>query len=174
MPKQDEQQHDLRSYDPYLISYHEDTNTFTFTDPWVEVTHEDINNSNFNENIVEHYDSTTTTPSLPATTTSSNASESNNMELTTSSSDHHEDLNYINSSDKMITGNHQPPSSAAEVVEKVVEHKTEEVSCLSLPHLFAFTNDMKLSVHSSFKNNFISCRWILAANSSFIFFLKQN
>ena len=26
-----------RSYSPYLIAYHEDTNSFTFTDPWVQV-----------------------------------------------------------------------------------------------------------------------------------------
>lgn len=157
MPKQDEHQqqqpNDLRSYDPYLISYHEDTNSFTYTDPWVEITHEDINNSNFNDNNLEHHDSTTS-PSPPVTTTSSYASEVNNLEVSTSSSAHHEDLNYNNYSDKLITENHQPPASPA-VIEKVVEHMTEEVSChslsLSLPHLFAYTNDMKLSVHSSFK-----------------------
>lgn len=26
-----------RSYDPYLIAYHEDTNTFTYNDPWVQM-----------------------------------------------------------------------------------------------------------------------------------------
>lgn len=133
MPKQDEQQqqHDLRSYDPYLISYHEDTHSFTYNDPWVEVTHEDINNSHFNDNVVEHHQDFTSTPSLPATTTSSNTNESNNLEISTSSSTHHEeDSNYNNCSDKLITQNHQPPPPA--VIEKVVEHKTEEVSCLSL------------------------------------------
>lgn len=133
MPKQDEQQqqHDLRSYDPYLISYHEDTHSFTYNDPWVEVTHEDINNSHFNDNVVEHHQDFTSTPSLPATTTSSNTNESNNLEISTSSSTHHdEDSNYNNYSEKLITQNHQPPPPA--VIEKVVEHKTEEVSCLSL------------------------------------------
>lgn len=28
---------DDRSYEPYLIDYHEDTNTFTYNDPWIEV-----------------------------------------------------------------------------------------------------------------------------------------
>lgn len=26
-----------RSYDPYFIAYHEETNTFTFNDPWAQV-----------------------------------------------------------------------------------------------------------------------------------------
>lgn len=28
---------DDRSYEPYLIDYHEDTNTFTFNDPWINM-----------------------------------------------------------------------------------------------------------------------------------------
>lgn len=26
-----------RSYDPYLIAYHEETNSFTYNDPWIQV-----------------------------------------------------------------------------------------------------------------------------------------
>lgn len=45
----DAQIHDdrMRSYDPYLISYHQDTNSFTYSDPWVDIGK---NNSNDNNN----------------------------------------------------------------------------------------------------------------------------
>lgn len=41
-----------RSYDPYLIAYHEDTNTFTYNDPWEVVSEAVVSNescSNDNE-----------------------------------------------------------------------------------------------------------------------------
>lgn len=48
---------DSRSYDPYLIAYHEDTNTFTYNDPWVqdEIVSNDncINNNEINCNVIE-------------------------------------------------------------------------------------------------------------------------
>ncbi|CRK95575.1 CLUMA_CG009037, isoform B [Clunio marinus] len=34
------------SYSPYLIEYHEDTNTFTYNDPWIEMDNNSNNNCN--------------------------------------------------------------------------------------------------------------------------------
>lgn len=39
--------YESRSYDPYFIAYHEETNTFTFNDPWAQV--DESNSSCFTE-----------------------------------------------------------------------------------------------------------------------------
>lgn len=40
-----------RSYDPYLIAYHEDTNTFTYNDPWIITEQKNDSNSNNSNDI---------------------------------------------------------------------------------------------------------------------------
>lgn len=43
-----------RSYDPYLISYHHDSNTFTYNDPWINNNKDQSNNSNNNCNDISN------------------------------------------------------------------------------------------------------------------------
>lgn len=38
-----------RSYDPYLISYHQDSNTFTYNDPWISNDQSNDNSNNCND-----------------------------------------------------------------------------------------------------------------------------
>lgn len=37
---------ECRSYDPYLIAYHKESNSFTFKDPWIQVVQEIHKSSN--------------------------------------------------------------------------------------------------------------------------------
>lgn len=125
---------DSRSYNPYLIDYHEDTNTFTYSDPWVEITHEDVCNSNYNENIVNEQNSTQW--SLPTTTANdaaptANTTENHREEISllpppqpeVPQPEHTNDL--INHSAGHVVEQSSPPAA---VVEKIVERVTEEVS----------------------------------------------
>lgn len=146
---------DLRSYNPYLIAYHEDTNTFTYNDPWVEITHEDVCNSNFNENYVNEQNSTQW--SLPTTTYEAAAAPTvntteNHQEVVSSPQqeapqpEHKEDVTN-NNVNHVAENPPQQPSSPA-VVEKIVEHVTEEVSLSRDRSLTLFwptptINDMK-------------------------------
>lgn len=127
---------DSRSYDPYLIAYHEDTNTFTYNDPWVEITHEDVCNSNFNENYVNEQNSTQS--SLPTTTHDAAAPTVNTTEY------HHQEVisspqpqaevpqpeHRNDSTNNNVSRVENPPqqTSSPAVVENVVEHVIEEVS----------------------------------------------
>jgi hypothetical protein len=136
---------DLRSYNPYLIAYHEDTNTFTYNDPWVEITHEDVCNSNFNENYVNEQNSTQW--SLPTTTneaadaptadTTENQSHQEVISSPQPQPEQKDDLTNDNVS-RVAENPPQQPSTPA-VEEKVVEHVTEEVSLSrrSLSHSFS-------------------------------------
>lgn len=64
-----------RSYDPYLITYAEDTNTFTYIDPWVQVDH--TNDSCSNDNKDSFNDCTTTEVQVIHEPTFSNACDHN-------------------------------------------------------------------------------------------------
>lgn len=134
----------LRSYNPYLIAYHEDTNTFTYKDPWVEVTHEDVCNNNYNENYVNEQNSTpqwstrTNDAASAPTANTNNTTEYHNhhkhQEVISSPQIHHEVPQPAHQND--LTHHHvnhvaeNPPQqfSSPAVVEKIVEHVTEEVS----------------------------------------------
>lgn len=129
-----------RSYNPYLIAYHEDTNTFTYNDPWVEITHEDVCNSNYNENYVNEQNSTQS--SLPTTTNDAvaptvNTTEYHHQQEEFSSPqtqaevpqpEHKNDLAENNDWQSHATENPPQQHSSPAIVEKVVEHVNEEVS----------------------------------------------
>lgn len=158
------QHEDSRSYNPYLIAYHEDTNTFTYKDPWVEVTHQDVSNSNYNENYVNEQNST---PQWSAPTNDTVIAPTANANNTTEYHNHHQHQEVISSPQPQheqhyeapqpvhqndLTNNHvnhvaenppQQPSSPA-VVEKVVEHVTEEVS-LSRDRVLTLTRPLKMT-----------------------------
>lgn len=48
-PVEENHDEDKPSYNPYLIAYHEDTNSFTYNDPWVQVDQASHSSSNNNE-----------------------------------------------------------------------------------------------------------------------------
>lgn len=143
----DHKQHDedLRSYNPYVIAYHENTNTFTYNDPWVEITHEDVCNSNSIDNNVNEQNSTQW--SLPTATsnyaepTVNNTTEGHQGDISSPpppqqqpeipQSEHKNDL--TNNSVNRAAENPPQLSSSPAVVEKIVEHVIEEVS-LSRDH----------------------------------------
>lgn len=120
-----------RSYNPYLIAYHEETNTFTYNDPWVEIKHEDVCNSNINENYVnEQNSSLPTVTNEPAPTESHHHEEiSPQQQPEVPQQEQQSDLIYNNVSHDAADNSPQQQSSPT-TVEKVVEHVTEEVSCL--------------------------------------------
>lgn len=66
-PKHDEEP---RSYNPYVIAYHHDTNTFTYNDPWtqVEQAHDTCNSTNEINTIVVHHDEQQQITSPPQST----------------------------------------------------------------------------------------------------------
>lgn len=113
---QQEQQFDTRTYDPYLIAYHEETQTFTYNDPWSEVTHEDVDSS-FCDDHSEDFSAI----SLPTTTSTSSYDTCSTIteEVPTESVFFTE------------TPSHDDQPAAA-VLENIIEHVTEEVSCISL------------------------------------------
>lgn len=69
------------SYDPYLIEYHEETQTFTYTDPWH--THDNNNynemNTNNNNNDTQYNESPPTPPSQPQTSSTQHIIECNDF-----------------------------------------------------------------------------------------------
>lgn len=44
---------ELNSYSPYLIEYHEDTRSFTYTDPWIELENNQNTESEHNHVVVD-------------------------------------------------------------------------------------------------------------------------
>lgn len=123
--QREDQQNDLRTYDPYLISYHEDTNTFTYNDPWVEVKHEDISSNNYNNE--NHHDPMPSQP-LPEESSSNgyyNAHQADDI------NNNNYNNNDDNNCDKIIT-EISPPAAIIVEQTKVIEHVLEEVSYLSL------------------------------------------
>lgn len=76
-----------RSYDPYLISYHHDSNTFSYNDPWINNNNKDqSNNSNnncndiSNEYVCDNNDCTTNESHTPETPYVHNDWQSDNIE----------------------------------------------------------------------------------------------
>lgn len=69
------------SYDPYLIEYHEETQTFTYTDPWHTHDNDSYNemNTNNNNNDIQYNESPPPSPSQPQTSSKEQTIECNDF-----------------------------------------------------------------------------------------------
>lgn len=132
------QYEELNSYSPYLIEYHEETKSFTYTDPWIELENENskqtsndhesttVDNSYFVEEIVQVAmveNETTTIPDQNQADNVNNNSETTHM-------------------------NHEESYEQSEnVVENHVEDSEPKPDEVSFQH----------PTHASHKNSFTMC-----------------
>jgi hypothetical protein len=115
-----QQQYDTRTYDPYLIAYHKETQTFTYNDPWSEVTHEDVDSSSYDGHSEDF-----SAYSLPTTTTHSIDTCSTITED-------------VSTESGFFTETPSHDDQTAAVLENIVDHVTE-VSCISLTLTHSFS-----------------------------------